>query len=332
MRRTLMVFFAFILVTVCGSWGFLVHRTVNQLAIYELPKNLQRFFHSNRTYLVKESVRPDERRQKDLLEAAKHFIDLEAYGDSAAWKMSWSWKEATATFSSDTLLKYGYVPYVVMAVKERLTEAFRLKNKDSILFYAADLGHYVGDMHVPLHTTLNYNGQLTGQVGLHSLWESMIPELELKNYDLSSRHKATYLREPEQQVWAAVRHAFDLTKNVFALEREVTQAFTPAQKYRTQMRRGKEVKSYTSDFARAYSKRLGNTVNEQLISSVNLLADLWITSWIDAGRPDLSALLVQPYRGQVKRQLKLEVKLFRKNELHRQGMLLSQKDQAGEAE
>ena len=332
MRRILILLLAFILVSVCGSWGFLVHRTVNQLAVYELPKNLQRFFHSHRAYLVKESVRPDERRQEDPLEASRHFIDFEAYGDSAAWKMPWSWNAAAAAYSSDTLLKYGYVPYVVMTVKDRLTEAFRRKNTDSILFHAADLGHYVGDMHVPLHTTLNYNGQLTGQVGLHSLWESMIPELEIKNYDLSSRHKATYLREPEKQVWAAVRHAFELTNNVFALEREVTKSFSPEQKYRTQMRRGKEVKSYTADFARAYSKRLENTVNEQLISSADLLADLWLTSWIDAGRPDLSGMSLVPYRGQQKRQLKSEVKLFRKNDLLPKGLLLSQSAQSGEAE
>ena len=43
---------------------------------------------------------------------------------------------------------------------EKLTSAFKSKNKDSILFYAADLGHYVGDLHVPLHITNNYDGQL----------------------------------------------------------------------------------------------------------------------------------------------------------------------------
>jgi hypothetical protein len=38
------------------------------------------------------------------------------------------------------------------------------------------LGHYIGDAHVPLHTTSNYNGQKTNQHGIHGLWESRIPE------------------------------------------------------------------------------------------------------------------------------------------------------------
>jgi hypothetical protein len=40
------------------------------------------------------------------------------------------------------------------------------------MLLAADLGHYVGDMHMPLHITRNYNGQYTGQTGVHSRFES----------------------------------------------------------------------------------------------------------------------------------------------------------------
>ena len=53
----------------------------------------------------------------------------------------------------------------------RLVQAFHEQNRESILRAASDLGHY-GDAHVSLHTTLNYNGQLTGQKGIHALWET----------------------------------------------------------------------------------------------------------------------------------------------------------------
>ena len=65
-------------------------------------------------------------------------------------------------------------------MQKKLTHAFSQGNRDSILFYAADISHYIADAHVPLHTTLNYDGQLTNQKGLHNLWESTIPELELE--------------------------------------------------------------------------------------------------------------------------------------------------------
>jgi hypothetical protein len=273
-------------------------------------------------------VRPDERRNTDKTEATKHFIDFEAYGDSAAWKMPWTWEEAVAKYSKDTLLKYGHVPYVIRNVTERLTEAFSRKDRDSILFYAADLGHYIGDIHVPLHTTLNYDGQLTGQKGLHSLWESIIPELELKNYDLSSRHKARYLRHAEKKIWAALRNSFVLTTDVFLLEKEVTANFAPEQKYRIQMRNGREVRSYTTAFARAFSERLGHTVNGQLTATANLIADVWYTSWVDAGKPDLSELLEPAYTKVERKTLYREAKMFKRNELLENGKLISKKTQA----
>ena len=34
------------------------------------------------------------------------------------------------------------------------------KNQTKILRYAAELGHYIADAHVPLHASSNHNGQL----------------------------------------------------------------------------------------------------------------------------------------------------------------------------
>jgi hypothetical protein len=99
-----------IVIVLFSSWGFLVHRTVNQLAIYKLPKSIQPLFYRNMDYLVENSTRPDTRRNTDSMEATRHFIDLEVYGDSAAWKMPAKWEDAVKIFSEDTLLKYGYVP------------------------------------------------------------------------------------------------------------------------------------------------------------------------------------------------------------------------------
>jgi hypothetical protein len=305
---------------VCGSWGFLVHRTVNQLAIYELPGTLRAFFFQNMDYMVKNAPRPDLRRNQDSTEATKHFIDLEMYGDSAGWKMPMQWEEAVARYSKDSLLKYGHLPYVIMQVKNSLTAAFRRGNKDSILFYTADLGHYIGDAHVPLHTTVNYDGQLTNQKGLHSLWESFIPELELHKYDLSSKHRAKYLDRPEQELWKAIQQSHNLLNDLFLQEKEASKDFADSIKFRVQVRRGREVKTYTSAFATAYSQRLGRSINDQLTKSADLLADFIYTSWVDAGKPNLTTLTKKE-----KKEIKKQVKAFRKNELIKDSLLISKK-------
>ncbi|HEV7779954.1 MAG TPA: zinc dependent phospholipase C family protein [Chitinophagaceae bacterium] len=321
-RLRLVLLFSCIIIF--SSWGFLVHRTVHQLAVYELPGDIRPFFYANIKYLVENAGRPDQRRNQDSTEAPKHFIDLEAFGDSAAWKMPFGWEEAVKIYTKDSLLEYGHVPYHIITMKNKLTAAFRSGNKDSILFYATDLAHYIGDANVPLHNSLNYDGQLSNQNGLHSLWESMIPELEIEQYNLYSRHKASYLANPEQKIWDCIRRAHKMLPDVFGKEIEATKGFTDSTKFRVQMRRGKEVRSFTPAFAKAYNLLLGQSINDQLLNSANMIADFWYTAWVDAGKPDLSAISpMSP--GVTKSTLKGELKAWKRNELIKKSLLLSKK-------
>ena len=75
------------------------------------------------------------------------------------------------------------MPWYIQDIMTKLTKAFKDKRKTEILFLAADLGHYIGDAHMPLHTSANHNGQLTNQKGIHALFESAIPEMFGKNYN-----------------------------------------------------------------------------------------------------------------------------------------------------
>ncbi|HEX2536489.1 MAG TPA: zinc dependent phospholipase C family protein [Chitinophagaceae bacterium] len=311
------------------GWGFLVHRTVHQVAVYRLPDGLRPFFYAHRDYLVAQSVRPDQRRNSDPSEGSRHFIDTEPYGDSSLWKMPFSWNEAVARYSRDSLEKYGYVPYWVMVMKDRLTGAFRKGDRDSILFYAADLGHYIADAHVPLHTTINYDGQLTGQKGLHSLWESTVPEIAIDGYQLHSRHKARYRKDADAAIWSAARSAYALLPGVLETEKEVSRDFTEATKYRVQVRNGKEVRSFSSEFAKAYSRRLSPSINRQLLRSSELIADFWYTCWVDAGRPNLQPLQTKAYDAAA---YKKEYKAWRKNDLVQKGWLLSRKREGAASE
>ncbi|HSU26741.1 MAG TPA: zinc dependent phospholipase C family protein [Chitinophagaceae bacterium] len=313
-RPVIKVILLFMGIHLLSSWGFLVHKTVNQLAVYQLPIKMRPFFFSNMNYIVENAIRPDQRRNTDSTEAPKHFIDLEAYGDSAAWKMPMDWDQAVKQYSKDTLLKYGYVPYHIIVMKDRLTHALRNNLKDSILFYATDLGHYIGDANVPLHTSINYDGQLSDQKGLHSLWESMIPEMEIDQYSLKGQRKAEYLKDPKLAVWQAIRHAHTLLKDVFSQEKQASAGFSDSTKFRVQVRRGREVKSFTSEFAKSYSKRLGNTIQEQIMNSANMIADFWYTAWVDAGKPDLDNIS-NLFDKAKKKAMRVETKAYRKDQL-----------------
>ena len=329
-RGKLAILLAIVMV-ITGSWGFLVHRTVHQLSVYELPKEMAPFFYQNMEYLVTNAPRPDIRRNQDSTEATKHFIDLEIFGEQAATKMPTNWETAVKQYTKDSLIKYGYLPYHIIYMKGKLTEAFKNGNKDSILFYATDLGHYIGDANVPLHTSINYDGQLTNQKGLHSLWESMIPELELNNYNLYSNHKAVYLKKPETAVWEAIRRSAALVPDMLLKEKEVSKDFTEDKKFRTQIRRGRESKSYTTEFAKAYSAALQPTINDQLLHSANLIADFWYTCWIDAGKPSLSAI-TKDWTAETQAKWDAELKAFKENKLLENRLLLSKKTEPKEGD
>lgn len=324
LKRFRVIMVLAIIAVTTASWGFLVHKTVHQLAVYELPASLSPFFYQNMEYLVNNAPRPDVRRNQDSTEATKHFIDLEMFGKDAVRKMPEDWASAVKPYSEDSLLKYGYVPYHIVYMKGKLTEAFKAGNKDSILFYATDMGHYIGDANVPLHVTSNYDGQLTNQKGLHSLWESVIPEMELSGYTQYSNHKATYLKNPSHAIWEAIRRSASLLPDLFAKEKEVSAGFTEAQKYTVQTRRGKEYKNYSPEFAKAYAMALKTSINEQMIHSADLVADFWYTSWVDAGKPDLSGITPN-WNKEMADKLKTEMGYFSTNKLIENNLLLSKK-------
>ncbi|KAA3439181.1 zinc dependent phospholipase C family protein [Rufibacter hautae] len=304
------------------SWGFFGHKVIQQLAIYGLPKSMQPFFHRNMAHLVETSVRPDERRNTDPQEAPRHFIDLEAFGENPLEHVPHSYNAAATKYNADTLQKYGVVPWQVIKIKDRLTQAFYRKDKDSILFYSADLAHYLQDAHVPLHTSLNHDGQLTGQTGLHSLWESKLPEQNLAHYNL--RHeKAQYLKNPEEEIWNVIRASHQLVPQLLAVEKQVSQNFTEATKYTTSERNGRTRKNYTDAFATAYNQALGTMVQDRMRASAEKTAAFWYTCWVDGGKPELSELLSTPRTKEETKQLKQELKSWKKGTLQEKDLLLT---------
>jgi hypothetical protein len=318
-----------VILIVTASWGFLIHKTVHQLAVYTLPKEMVPFFYQHMDYLVNNAPRPDQRRNTDSTEGPKHFIDLEMYGTDAANMMPMDWTAAAKKYTQDSLVKYGFVPYHVIYMKGKLTEAFKKGNKDSILFYATDLGHYIGDVNVPLHTSVNYDGQLTNQKGMHSLWESLIPEQLVNGYNLYTDHKATYLKDPSNAIWEAIRRSYKLVPEMFAKEIEVSKNFTTETKYKTIIRGGRESRGYSNEFIKAYADALKTSVNDQLKHSTELVADFWYTCWVDAGKPDLSSL-ANPWTAETQAKFDAELKAFKENKLIENKLLLSKQVQIRE--
>lgn len=280
------------------AWGFYGHRLLNRLAVYTLPPEMLPFFKANIEYITTNATRPDARRNLVAGEAPRHFLDVDVYGDSALTThgrgLPRNYADAVARMGGeDSLQKHGIVPWHIGRMERQLKAAFQTRDADQILRVATDLGHYVADACVPLHTTHNYNGQLTGQQGIHGLWESRLPELNAETYDLLSG-PAEYLKRPDEAAWQAVIRSHAALDSVFNLEKAVSRELPEDRKYAYEQRGKKTIRVYSREFSQAYHRRLNGQVERQLRYAAHLIGSYWYTAWVDAGQPDLAKLQRQP--------------------------------------
>lgn len=276
-----------------GAWGFFGHRLLNRLAVFTLPPEMLGFYKANIDYITANATRPDSRRMVVPGEAPRHFLDVDAYGDSALTThgrgLPRAYADAVARYGEDSLLRHGIVPYQVLLMQTQLTAAFRERNADQILRLSADLGHYVADACVPLHTTRNYNGQLSGQRGIHGLWESRLPELLSADYDFFTG-PAPYLERPSQTIWGAVARSHAAVDSVLSFEKELTARFADDRKFGYEQRGNATVRTYSREFSRAYHARLSGQVERQMRLAARLIGACWYSAWVDAGQPELGNL------------------------------------------
>ncbi len=185
----------------------------------------------------------------------------------------------------DHFSEYGIVPYHLEMHMEKLTYAFERKDLPAILRLSAEFGHYIADAHVPLHTTENYNGQLTNQLGIHAFWESVIPEyFAEKEFDFFVG-KAEYVRNPKDYIWDIITHAHSHLDSVLAIELRLSKTFDSDKQFCYDERLGRTVRMQCQEYAEAYMRAMGNMVEEQMRSSISAVGSLIYTSWVNAGQP-----------------------------------------------
>ncbi len=278
------------------KWGFFGHQRINRIATFTLPQEMFGFYKEHIEFLTEHSVDPDKRRYAVDGEAQRHYIDIDHYvkeGEDPFDIMPQRWNDAVEKYTEDTLQAYGIVPWHIQVMKYRLQRAFESQNVDLILKYSADIGHYIGDAHVPLHTTENYNGQLTNQKGIHGLWESRLVEINDENYDYFIG-KAAYVEKMGPYIWEAVKGSHYAVDSVLQIERELTAEMDTDKKYSFERRGNTTVKVYSYEFSQEYHKRMNGMVERRLRAAILAVGSIWYTAWVDAGQPDLSKLQNTP--------------------------------------
>lgn len=269
-------------------WGFFGHKTINRQAVFSLPLDMLSFYKKNIEYITEHAVDPDKRRYIVPREAPCHYIDLDFY-ENPFENLPKTWTKAVEMYTEDSLLKHGIVPWHIVATKRKLQNAFEEKNVDLILKYSSDIGHYIADAHVPLHTTSNYNGQKTNQNGIHGLWESRLVELFSVDYSFLVG-KAHYIANVPEFTWGIIKESHNAVDSVLAIEKYCSETCS-FPKYTFEQRGSTTIKTYSREFSDYYHVHLNNMVERKMRSSMLAISSFWYTAWVDAGQPNLRLLM-----------------------------------------
>lgn len=276
------------------SWGTFGHEHINKSAVFALPAPLQTFFYNHIDFITQESTVPDLRKHtlNDKAEGPRHYIDMENFGSPDTLPKTLA--EAKTKYDDKFLQQNGILPWYIEEMMGKLTKAFREKKKTEILFVAADLAHYIGDAHMPLHTSANHDGQLTNQKGIHALWESRLPELFGKNYNYHA-DDAKMIDDVKKETWKIIMASHKLVDSVLITDRELRLKFADKKVFKTDPE-GKIIKSkygaqiFSEEYTKEFHKALKGMVEKQMRAAIVATSNFWYTAWVNAGKPDLNDL------------------------------------------
>jgi hypothetical protein len=319
LKISFVILFISVGISLAFAWGQWGHKHISRAAVFALPAPMQIFFYNHIDFITEGAVVPDLRRAilGDKNEPARHFIDVEDFKIPIISFPQTS-KEAYEKYDTAFLNRSGYLPWYIENLTGKLTAAFKKRNKSEILFIATDLSHYIADANQPLHTTSNYNGQLTHQKGVHSLWESRLPEMFANTYHFKT-DPAKYIEDIPAETWKIIARSHALVDTILEKDKEVRSHFTEDNMYKKDSS-GKLILFYNSpvfsdEYAREFNTALDGMIQKQLSRSIYDVACFWYTAWVNAGSPNLTSLDDPHLTKQNKKNYRLELKAWKKGKI-----------------
>jgi hypothetical protein len=261
------------------AWGFAGHRYIMRRALDLLPPELKPFFTAYRDEVVVRVVDPDLWRNVGWEDDPNHFLDfgVPELGPYPFVALPREYGAAVEKFGTATLKRYGLLPWreaEQWANLRRALEGFTrhapYATTDAVLF-AAVAGHYIQDAHQPLHATSNFDGQLTGQTGLHARFERDLIERFEARFTVQPA-AATPVTNPRDAAFEALLASYQLVDPILAADRDAIA--------------GKD--AYDDDYFERFLARVQPILEKRLGDSITATAGIIIGAWQQAGKPALT--------------------------------------------
>jgi hypothetical protein len=257
------------------AWGEEGHSLIAGKAVNLLPAEMKQF-KDWQLYIQDHASDADKRKKEDKTEEPKHYIDIDYYSDFHAGGMITDRDSLTQKYGDSIVNQMGILPWATLETYTNLVAAFKNRNRDRILIHSADLAHYVADGHQPMHTVLNYDGQLSSQKGLHARYEIHMINKNLVELESSFYNQSTYLiEEPLDFIFHYITNANLLSDLIFSSD---LQAFSFAGSRES------------DDYYRILWFRTKYITVLQMNNAAGALASMIYSAWNVAGKPSLNDL------------------------------------------
>jgi hypothetical protein len=269
--------FSFLLLSglvVFSGWGSEGHRKINEHAPASLPHSMQ-FLKAGWTILLADHASDaDLRKDWDASEYPKHYLNIDDYPEFVQnGKIPMTLDSVVALHGISFVLDKGILPWATMVAFDSLRDCFERMDWEMAGLFAADLGHYVGDGHQPLHLTRNYNGQYSNQYEIHSRYESRLigKYLDQINYTDDS---VSQIQNLTGYIFSYIYYNYKVVDSLLRAD-STAHAETGSTSSTTYY---SHFWSYSKDFTISLFKRASYS-----------LAGMIYTAWLDAGSPVMPA-------------------------------------------
>jgi hypothetical protein len=257
-----------------AAWSGAQHVQIGRAAGRNMPREMAAFEAFSRP-MAYPSMFPDLWRNSDPNEGPRHYFEPDRLPRSSGLlDLSPDRDQAFATQIAETPEAIGIAPWTVVDLMRQMTDAMRTNDWLWAARCGAALSHYLADLHMPLHCTRNYNGQESGQDGIHSRIESEMTKAFFKADQISLR-PAEYLSDPFQSILRWTGESFAIVPDWLAADRMATRAANG--------------RTDTETYYLKLWELTEESVVERIGSAAVNLSSIWYTAWVDAGRPAIPA-------------------------------------------
>jgi hypothetical protein len=280
MRKAAVVVCALVLVAAVPSpaaaWGTAAHRYIMRRAIELLPPELKPFFDHFRDEVMVRATDPDTWRNVGWEDDPNHFVD---FGDPLLGPYPFAglpreYGAAIEKFGMRELRRLGLLPWREAEEFGNLRRAFQgfrtqaLYAKSDVILFAGVAAHYMQDAHQPLHASNNYDGQLTGNNGIHARFERDLFEGYESRLTVDPA-RPTAMTNPRDTAFETLLASFQLVDPILTADKAAIAGKT----------------TYDDDYYEKFFAAVRPMLERQLAASITASASVIVGAWEQAGKP-----------------------------------------------